>query len=244
MDLGKALTFTFEDEQWPVKLLVGGVLLLIPLFGSLVLMGYLIATVRNVLAGRPRPLPRWDDLGRLFVDGLLVWVALLIYALPLVLLVCPVVLVWLLPFLGGEHENIVGVLTGLSALTTVGIGCIGFLYGLLLAVLSPAVYLQYAGHGDLGACLRVGDVVRFAFRNLGSILLILLVYLAVAILLGLTISTATGILGWIPCVGWILSLLLTLVWLPASVWLMAFQGHLIGQIGREAGFPSPVHPTI
>ena len=93
MDIGQAFSFVFEDEEWIVKILLGAVLMLIPIFGQCALMGYGIAIVRNVKAGEPRPLPDWGNLGEYFMDGLMFWVATLIYALPIFILICPIVLV-------------------------------------------------------------------------------------------------------------------------------------------------------
>jgi len=240
MDIGGALGFVFEDERWVAKLALGSLILLIPIFGVFAMIGYLIGVIRNVMNGLPRPLPEWDDLGQKFVDGLLVWVAMLIYSLPMLILICPVVLVWFLPLLGGEQDELVRALSGLSMAVAVGVGCLAVLYSLLLAMVTPPVYLQYAGHGSLGACLRIGDVFRFAFRNLGSIVLFWVVYWVASLAVSLVFGLIGAVVAWIPCVGWVISMMMVLAWLPVAVWLMAFQGHLIGQIGQSAGLPTPV----
>ena len=72
MDIGKAFGFVFEDEEWIKKLLLGALITLIPVFGQFTLMGYIVAVIRNVLAGSYRPLPEWENLGTYFKDGLMV----------------------------------------------------------------------------------------------------------------------------------------------------------------------------
>ena len=57
MDIGGAFSYVFEDEDWIVKILLGAAILLIPIFGQLALVGYGIAILRNVKAGKPQPLP-------------------------------------------------------------------------------------------------------------------------------------------------------------------------------------------
>ena len=86
MDIGKAFGYVFEDIQWTNKILLGSVILLIPIFGPIVLTGYIIAIMRNVVAGDPYPLPDWSNIGENFMDGLMVVLANLIYGLPMILL--------------------------------------------------------------------------------------------------------------------------------------------------------------
>ncbi|RLC62084.1 MAG: hypothetical protein DRI80_07215, partial [Chloroflexota bacterium] len=206
-----------------------------PIFGGFALMGYAIALIRNVMAGEPRPLPVWDDLGRYFMDGLTFWVATLVYALPLLILICPVMMVWLLPALAGENENLMKILTGISGLVSVGLGCLALLYGILLALLTPVLQIRYAETGELGACLRFGDIFRFLFDNIGSIIIAQVLMWVAGVIIGSVVSGLAGALSIVPICGWILAAALGLLMLPVGVWLMAFSGHLYGQIGRQAG---------
>lgn len=234
MDIGKAVAFVFEDEEWVSKVLLGSVILLIPVFGWFALMGYTIAAVRNVIAGEPRPLPGWEDLGRYFMDGLMFWVATLIYTIPLLVFICPIVAVWILPALAGEQEDLVAILAGVSGLVSVGLGCLSALYGILLGLLSPVLQIRYAETGEIGACLRFGEIVRFLFANIGSIIISQILLWVAGVVIGGIVSVLAGVLAVIPICGWILGAALGLLMLPVSVWLMLFSGHLYGQIGRQA----------
>jgi len=82
MDVGRAIGFVFEDDQWVNKLLLGAAVTLVPLFGGIAVTGYAVAVLRNVRASKPRPLPAWDELGQFLSDGLVFWVATLIYSIP------------------------------------------------------------------------------------------------------------------------------------------------------------------
>lgn len=224
MDIGNAVRFVFEDEEWITKILLGIVITLIPIFGGFALAGYVVAIIRNVMAGNPRPLPAWDNLGRYFMDGLMFWIVTFIYALPLFILLCPVALVWVLPAFGGEQENLTALLAGISGIVAVGLGCLAALYGILLALLTPALQIRYAETGEIGACLRFGETFRFLFDNIGGIIISqLLVWVAGMILIPVASTLTLGLLI-----------------LPISVWLSVFSGHLYGQIGQQAGVTSLV----
>jgi hypothetical protein len=240
MDVGGALGFVFEDEDWVTKILLGAALLLIPIFGIFVLLGYTIVVLRNVRAGEPRPLPAWADLGRFFVDGLMFWIASLIYALPLLVFLCPIAVVWLLPALGGEQEDLTALLAGVSGLLSVGLGCLAALYGILLSLLSPVLQIRYAETADVGACLRFDEIFRFLASNVGEIIVSQLLVWVAGMVVGSVVSMVVGLLAIIPICGWVLGPVLSLVMLPFGVWLKVFAAHLYGQISGRAGVAAPV----
>ena len=234
MDIGRAFGFVFEDEEWVSKVLLGAAILLIPIFGGFALLGYSIAVLHNVMADDPRPLPTWDNLGRYFTDGLMFWIVTVVYSLPFLIFICPMVVVWLPPALAGEQEELMNVLVGIAGVVSAGLGCLALLYGVLLGLLTPVVQIRYAEAGEIGACLRFGEVFRFLFAHIGPIIVSqMLVWLA-GMVIASVVGGVGGFLGIIPICGWILAAALGLLMLPVSVWLMVFAGHLYGQIGRQA----------
>lgn len=243
MDIGKAIGFIFEDKDWVSKILIGAAILLLPVFGQLVVAGYTIAVIRNVMAGDPRPLPAWNDLGRYFMDGLMVALANLVYGLPIWIIICPIFFVWLLPplgaIIGGENTDLVGtlttVLTGVTGIVTIGGLCLVMLFGVLLSLLQPILQIRYARTGQIGACFQVGEVLRFLFANIGQIILAMIIMWLASMVVGGVVSVVAAVIGWIPCVNLILVPLIPLLMLPLGVWVSAFAGHLYGQIGQRAG---------
>jgi len=216
MDISKAITFVFEDDDWLVKVLLGALITLIPIFGQLALLGYMIAIIRNVKAGDPNPLPRWDALGTFFMDGLMVWLASLVYALPLILFMCVIGFIWIPPIVAGEDAA--PVLAGLSGVVTAGVSCLIGLYGLLLALVTPVIQIRYAEAGEIGACLRFGKVFGMAFSQIGPVIISqLLVWVAGGIVGSILGSVTFGLLA-----------------LPVAFWTQALAAHLYGQIARRA----------
>jgi hypothetical protein len=234
MDIGKAVGFVFEDEQWINKLLLGAAVSLLPLFGGIVVTGYAIAVLRNAEAGESRPLPGWDDLGQYFMDGLMFWVATLIYSIPFLILACPIALVWMLPAVAGDSQDLTAVLASVAGIVTAGLGCLAFLYAILLWLLTPVLQIRYAETGNLASCLRFGEVFRFLFENIGAVLIAQVLVWVAGLAVTSILGTIIGALSIIPICGWVVGAVLSLVMLPAGVWLMVFGGYLYGQIACSA----------
>ncbi|TET53992.1 MAG: DUF4013 domain-containing protein [Anaerolineales bacterium] len=235
MDVSRALAFVFDDEEWLGKVLLTAVISLVPVFGPFALGGYVIAVVRNVMASSSRPLPHWEEPGRYFADGLKFCAATLVYALPLLILICPVAMSWLLPLIGGDDSEATTALLGVSGAITVLLGCLGASYGLFYALLTPVLQIRYAETGEIRACLRPGTAIRFLLDNFGRILMVLLVQTLVGLLVTVVFGGVFGVLAFIPLCGQVLAGVGALLLLPVGVWLVVVSGHLYGQIGREAG---------
>lgn len=240
MDIGRAIRFVFEDDEWVSKILLGTLISLIPFFGGIALTGYTIAVLRNVRAESSQPLPTWDRLGEHFIDGLLYWVALLVYSIPLIVLMCPIGLAWILPAVADDSQDVTAVLTGIAGVVSAGLGCLVLLYALFLWVLAPVLQIRYAETGNLAACLRFGEVLRFFFDNVGEILIAQLLVWAAGFVVTSVLSIVIGAFGLVPFCGWVLASVLGLVFLPVGVWLMLFGSHLYGEIGSTARVETPV----
>ena len=164
MDIGKAFSFVFDDENWIVKVLVGGVLSLIPFVGPILVYGYGLELMENVIQGRPRPLPEWDDWGGKLVKGIMYLVISFVYALPIVLLgICFGLLMTVLGVAEAEEAiNVVGSLGGVC------FGGFALLYGILLTLALPPAIGRYLETGELGAAFRLGEVFALVRDNIGA----------------------------------------------------------------------------
>lgn len=234
MRLSEALGFVFEDERWVGKLLVGALISLIPIFGGIAVLGYALATLRNARVGAPTPLPTWDRWGEHFVHGLLFTVATLIYSIPLIILLCPIALVWVLPAVAGDNQGMTRVLGGIAGIFSALLGCLSFLYALVLWVLTPVLQIRCAETGELAPCLRFGEVFRFLSQHVGEVVVAQLLIWAIGFVVTSVISGAIGVLSLIPICGWVVAGLLGFVMIPLGLWLMLFSAHLYAQIGVKA----------
>jgi hypothetical protein len=106
-------------------------------------------------------------------------------------------------------------------------------------LLTPVLQIRYAETGELASCVRFGEVFRFLFENIGSVIVAqVLVWLAGLVVTG-ALGTVIGALIVVPICGWLVATALGLVMVPAGVWLMVFASYLYAQIGPrgEAGAP-------
>lgn len=224
MDIGKAFTFVFEDEEWVTKLLIAAAifavgvvfswLLAIPLLLAMaILSGYMVEIIRRVLHGNLDRLPEWDNWGDLIVDGLKVWVIGLVYSLPLIILsFC----------LGVPIGALAEDAEAVSSIFSLLLSCIGILYGIALSIVLPAATAFWVASDDLGAAFRFGDIFAFVRDNFTTYLITFLMCWVASFVGGLGI--------------WVCGLGL-LVTVPYSYMV---TGHLYGQAYVESsGQASP-----
>ena len=184
--VGEAFVWPFRDPQWVSKVLVMGLILLIPIVGGINGLGWMLAALRRLRAGDERlPPANFDHLGtglRLFAVFLayylLVIAAAAIVYLPAVLLLAD----------QGRADAAnpalvaLGVVLSLLAFGVVTLG------SLLLTFLTPAVVLAF-DRGGMPAGLRLPAVLRQARASLTNTLVAGLMLIAAGLIaqLGLAV---------------------------------------------------------
>jgi len=219
MDIGKSFSYPFEDNKWISKLIIGALVSIVPIL-NFAWAGYLVDLVKNVMNRAAEPLPEWTDFGDKFMKGLYIWVAGLIYALPVICL-----------------GTIFGVTAGvsLSSVTedtanTLGsvFSGVGILFAcLMLSFFYPAMIIHFAGKEQFGSLFEIGAIIKVATSKLSPYLTAWLIGIVAAIVVGIVIGLVSLVLNIIPCVGWILA------WVVgglAGVYTTAVWGHLFGQV--------------
>jgi hypothetical protein len=209
MDFGLAFTFPFRDPDWLKKIVIIGLVGLIPIIGQIVVMGWAFEISRRVIRGDFQPLPDLD-FGEQLGKGFQVWLIYLVYLIPIILVTIPLAVVdTLATNAGGNTQNVV-------AFFSVCCSAIIFLYGLFVAFVVPAAIGRCADKGNLGAAFKFAEVFALVRAAPTAFLMVLL---------GVFVAGFIAPLGSILCV---IGVLLTAVYAQAIIF------HLTGQAYRQA----------
>jgi hypothetical protein len=173
MDIGRSFTFVTEDEEWWQKVLIGGLLSLIPVVGPLYLMGYALQVTKNVISGQEVPLPEaLDDFGGKIVKGLMLSIIVLVYMLPLIIVsACA----------GGGGAFFAENIADRAARDIVPVvwsscfGCLSMLYGIFIGLLMPFVWGTYAETERFGDAFQVGKILQMLRLNIGPAFIVFIV---------------------------------------------------------------------
>jgi len=213
MDIGKSFTFVFDDPDWLKKILIGGLITMIPIV-NFAAMGYVAELVRTIRDEPNAPLPEWDNFGGYFSDGLKLLVAFIVYSLPLLLIMC--VFFGVTAAMGGFSENIDDTTGGLMVAFMLPMQCLMFFFGIIPVIFMPAIFAQFADEGTIGATIRFGEIFGFIRENMTDYIIVLLLSFAVMYLI--------APLGVIACV---IGVIFT------QWWGYLVFGHLTGQLAAK-----------
>lgn len=230
MDFGKSFVFMFQDPNWFRKLAIGTLLILIGipltfvlvgLIPLLMVAGYGLNVVRNVLDRREHPMPEWEDWGGFLVRGFKLVAAILIWSLPAIVLSIPVIVGSSLTSNRGGAEAAGGFLIACGA-------CLMLLWVIFEALISPAIYVRLAAYDRFSAAFQLGEIWAFTRDNIGNVILATILIL----LASWIIVPIVGLLGLVVC------LVGVLISIPfSSLWQTLFTAHLYGQIGAYGRHP-------
>lgn len=233
MNIGKSFSFVFDDKQWVSKLGLGALIGLIP-FLNLSWTGYMIGIIRNVMNGTSEPLPTWDDLGKKFMDGLLLTAAGLVYALPIIVVFCLPLSFMIVPaILAGESDmqGIAEAIAGLGTALFICLLCVFIVYVLALSVIYPAILVIFAREGTFASCFKFREVISLISKNTTPFITAWAVNIGLSFIVSFVVGILQTVLNLIPCLGQIASIVLTL---GVVVYATAVYSHLFGQFGNAA----------
>jgi hypothetical protein len=218
MDIGKAFSFVFEDKEWPVKVLIGGLLLIfsflvIPLF---IVLGYFAQVIKNAAEAKEPLLPVWDDYENKLVKGFLIMVIYIIYELPIIalLIVYSIIATALSAATSSQGgQTAIGIfLLVLFLIVALAI----FLYSIFLLFALPVATIKYAVSENFGQAFKFGEIWTIITRNTGSLLVVIL------------LSFVAGIIGSLGVIAFFVGAAFT------SFYAVAVIGNLYGQFSRQA----------
>lgn len=228
MDIGRAFTFIFDDQEWTMKIGIAAAIafvsiittpILIGLVGWAALLGYQVDLIRNLRDGHHAPLPRWDDYADKITTGASVLTAGFIYALPNILVSC-----CMFATSGFWSDGFFGSAVGL------GITCCIFpfllIYNLTTWPMMALALGRYAEERNIGVFFQFGDLFDTLRRNMIPVLQWALYTIIANILFGIVAA--------IPCIGWAVA---PALWIPVQGYLTSGMVSLI-----ETPMRGPANP--
>jgi hypothetical protein len=143
MDFGKAFTYPFDDPDWLKKLAIIALISLIPIFGQIVLMGYMVEIVRRVIQHETVLLPEASNFGDLLAKGWKVFVTTLVYGLPAILLFT------IFGIVMAVSSNQDGSMWNVITFITICLMCLPIFYMIFYALIVPAALGRLASTGEI-----------------------------------------------------------------------------------------------
>jgi len=175
MDIGKSFTYVFEDPNWIMKLVIGGLVSLVPIV-NFAALGYMITTLKNVADGQAQPLPEWSNFGDYFMKGLYLFVGILIYFIPVIVLYCCMFVLSMVAGMGASgNSDAGGALATLVGLLSFCLWCLVILFVLVVAVMLPAAFTRYAVSNQLSVFWDFRGNFDLISKNLSNYIIALLI---------------------------------------------------------------------
>jgi hypothetical protein len=212
MDITRALSFPFDDDDWIVKFAVGSLMSLVGIFLPFILLGYQVNVARNVIRGKKRPLPGTNNVGEVVADGLMAFIAGLVYAIPGIVIGC------ILAFTGGLLGN-----SSLGGTLFLCLSCCLGTFLILYGIVATALYwmgvIRYAEAGNFSEFMQFSDLWDDVRSNWGVLLGLLIYSLALILMASVLLPFSLILCG----VGEFIVIF----------YAQVVNGHLVGQAGLE-----------
>ncbi len=191
MDYGKIIKFPMKDKDWLVKIIVGGILSIIPIV-NFIAFGYEFKIMKNAINLKPG-MPDWKGFTDLFVKGIVVFVIVLLY------MIVPLIIFGA----AAGFSAIAGAMGGLANPYSVIVAMLPALFigGILIIIVGfilPMAIAMYAKSDNFSDAFKFGEI----FKRIKSVFGEYIVSYIVLIILGIIL----GIIGLIPFIGWLIGL--------------------------------------
>jgi hypothetical protein len=212
MDLERAFTFIWQDEEWPAKIAIAAVLTLTGI-GTIPVLGWAAETARRIANEEDQPLPPWDQIGEYTLTGLKYIGITFIWLLPVTLLVILMSASFLIPATADNPGPWIAAASILSMcfLTFAAV------YSIAAGLLAPVLLVPLAEGQGFGKLLNPKHAWKIFRGNAGGFV--------VTILITWIASSILGFVG---------SLLCLIGVFPATVIGQLVMAHLLGQATAQS----------
>ncbi|CAB3287319.1 conserved membrane protein of unknown function [Methanocaldococcus lauensis] len=170
MDIMEGLKFPMNDKDWIKKVLIGGLLNIIPIV-NFISTGYSLETMKLIINNTEK-LPEWDNFGSKFVKGLVSIIISMIY------LIIPFIIMLVLLYL----NKIAGLI-------------IGFILTMIFGFIIPMAIANFVAKDSFGAAFEFGEIINRIKSVFEEYFICYLVIIGLYIIV--SIVMLIPIIGWI-----------------------------------------------
>jgi membrane-associated HD superfamily phosphohydrolase len=182
MEIMKSIGFPTNDNDWIKKVLIGGILLIIPII-HFVCTGYYLRAIKGGIEGRNN-MPEWKEWGDLFIKGIMLFIITFVY------LVIPVMMASIIMFIPGLFESMMV----FNTFFILAGSLICFIILILANLMFPMSLAMFANEGSFGDAFKINEIIS----RINSVFLDYLIAIIVVNILFLFVL----MVAWIPIIGW------------------------------------------
>lgn len=171
LDIGRAIQYWMNDPNWIKKVLIGGLIMLIPIAGALIVQGFYVRTIQRIQGGNDNGLPEWDKWGDDLVRGLKLVGIMIVWLIPLIAI----------SFCVGALSIIDETAGGFAGLL---LNCLAFIYSLAFYFIFPVIVGRFAATEQFSDAFQFGPIINDAQKIPSQLLIFVVMWFVVGFVAG------------------------------------------------------------
>lgn len=172
VDIVEAFQAPLQDQTWVNKIVIGGLLNIVPIVNFLAI-GYGLSYFAGLLKAEKGGLPEWRDWGALFVIGLKAFVVMLVYMIGVIVF--------------GALSTVMGGMLG---------GILAFVIFLAVMFLLPVALFRFVQEGySIAPAFAFREIYELARFKMDEYMLVYAILVAISLIIAAV--TRIPLLGWI-----------------------------------------------
>lgn len=212
MNYGRAFSYVMEDPDWLKKVGIAALILIIPILGGIVVLGWVLEVTRHIINGEPEVLPDWSNFGDFLTKGFQAFVIIFVYLLPVFLLQgC---IQGFNAVLMNTNNDQIQAMASVISILSLCVSCLVFIYEIAFYLILPAAMGNFAATGQIGAGFRLGEIFGLVRAAPGPYIIVFL--------LGIVTSIISA-LGLIACIIGVLFTAAYAATVNAHLWGQAYK---------------------
>ncbi|MBU0731396.1 DUF4013 domain-containing protein [Patescibacteria group bacterium] len=170
-NVGEAFSYQFKEQGWVGTFLLGSLFVILCMFVVTIpfLIGYMIWNTRAVMEKNKELMPKWKNLGAMYMEGLKFFGASLGWGAPILIVIILMIVMGVLLAVYANEE--VAIIFTLMMLIMNGFIMI---YSIIIAFVAPVLYIKVASKEPYRNLYHLGEIWAFIKNNIGNIIIVLL----------------------------------------------------------------------